>query len=251
MKRLAALALAAVCAAPPAFALDLLVPAYFYPGGKVNYWAQLATAASHANVTAILNPASGPGASADPNYTTAVTNVRTAGGKVIGYVASGYSARAIGDVKADIDKYVAMYPVDGFFIDEMTNDAGAAHLDFYQSVYNYIKALNPAYVVVGNPGTSTVEIYASLPVADQLVVFESSVKAYKKYVPSAWQSNYAANRFAHIVYGAGKGDVAKDVNGALAKRAGAIFLTSDKLPNPYDTLPSFWGAEVTDAAAVR
>jgi hypothetical protein len=249
MKRLAALVLAAPFAAPPAFALDLLVPAYFYPGGKVNYWTQLAASAPHANVTAILNPASGPGASADANYTAAVTNVRVAGGKVIGYVSTRYAARPLGDVTADINTYAALYPVDGFFIDEMTNDADSAHLAFYQSVYNYIKALNPAYVVVGNPGTSTLETYASLPVADQLVVFEGSVKAYAKYVPSAWQSNYAKSRFAHIVYGAAKGDMGKDVSAAAARRAGAIFVTSDRLPNPYDTLPAYWANEVSAAAA--
>jgi hypothetical protein len=249
MTRRAALALAALLAAPCAFAVDLLVPAYFYPGGRHNYWPQLASAAPNASITAILNPASGPGASLDANYAAAVSTFQAAGGKAIGYVSTRYAARPLSEVTADINTYVALYPVQGFFIDEMTNDADSAHLAFYQSVYNYIKALNPAYVVVGNPGTSTLEVYASLPVADQLLVFEGSLRSYRTYVPAAWQAGYAANRFAHVIYGAGKSDMSRSVAGASARGAGAIFVTADRLPNPYDTLPSFWKDEVTDAAA--
>lgn len=247
MKRLAALALAALLAAP-AFAADLLVPAYFYPGGKKNFWPQLAAAASQAPVMAILNPASGPGSVTDPNYTAAVAAVRAAGGKVVGYVSSSYTNRAIGDVTADINKYVAMYPIDGFFIDEMTNDADSGHLAYYQTVYNYIKALNASYFVVGNPGTNIPEAYAGLPVADQFVVFEGSDKSYRNYVPAAWQSGYAAGRFAHIVYGASKGSMSKHLANAAARGAGAIFVNGDKLPNPYDTLPNYWKDEVGAAA---
>lgn len=249
MNRPVALALAIALAAPAAFAADLLVPAYFYPGGRHNYWPQLATAASTASVTAILNPASGPGASADPNYVAAIASVRSAGGKVIGYVSTRYAARPIGEVTADINTYVALYAVDGFFIDEMTNDADSSHLAFYQSVHDYIKGLDAAYTVVGNPGTTTLEIYASLPVADQLVVFEGSDKSYARYAPAAWQAGYARSRFAHIVYGASKGAMARDVAGAAGKGAGAVFVTADKLPNPYDTLPAFWADEAAAAAA--
>lgn len=246
MKRAALLAALAL-AAPCALALDLLVPAYFYPGGRTNYWATLAASAPGATITAILNPASGPGASQDPNYVTAVNNFRAAGGKVIGYVSTSYSARLLTDVTADINKYVALYAVDGFFIDEMTNDGDSGHLAYYQSVHDYIKGLNSSYTVVGNPGTSTLEAYTA--VADQLVVFESSAKSYGRYTPSAWQSGYPASRFAHIVYGANKATMLKEVAGASSKGAGAFFVTADKLPNPYDTLPAYWSSEVSAAAA--
>lgn len=248
MRRLALLALAAAFAAP-SFALDLVVPAYFYPAGKKNFWPQLATAAAHAPVVAILNPASGPGSVTDPNYTAAIANVHQAGGKVIGYVSTRYSARPLNEVTADINAYISMYAIDGFFIDEMTNDAAGAHIDFYQSAYNYIKAINPAYVVVGNPGTNTLEAYASLPVADRFVVFEGSAASYGHYAPAAWQAGYAKSRFAHIVYGSSKAQMTKDVAAASAKGAGAIFVTTDKLPNPYDTLPAYWADEAAQAAA--
>jgi hypothetical protein len=144
---------------------------------------------------------------------------------------------------------VAFYPVQGFFIDEMTNDTDTTHVQFYQSVYNYIKGLNPQYVVVGNPGTSTAEIYASLPVADKLVVFEGSAASYASYVPSPWQAPYGPGHFAHIVYGASRSQMSKSMSGAAARGASNLFITSDKLANPYDTLPAYWMDEVGRAAA--
>jgi hypothetical protein len=249
--RLIAFSLALATAALAARAEELLVPAYFYPvvTRRVDYWGELAATASKAPITAILNPASGPGAAADANYASAISRVQTAGGKVIGYVSSSYANRALSDVVADINKYVAFYPVQGFFIDEMTNDTDTTHVQFYQSVYNYIKGLDPQYVVVGNPGTSTAEIYASLPVADKLVVFEGSAAAYASYVPSAWQASYANGQFAHIVYGASKSQMTKIMNGAAARGASNLFVTSDKLANPYDTLPPYWLDEINRAAA--
>src|SRR5436309_12085925 len=107
--RLIALSLALAAAASAAHAEELLVPAYFYPvaSRKADYWGELATTAPKAAITAILNPASGPGASVDPNYTSAISRLQTAGGKVIGYVSSSYTNRALSDVVADINKYVA------------------------------------------------------------------------------------------------------------------------------------------------
>jgi hypothetical protein len=243
------LSLFALASAMPAQAVDLLVPSYFYPGGRTNYWLKLDSAAPRAHVTAILNPASGPGSSADANYVNAVTQLHAAGGKVIAYVSTRYTARALSDVTADIDRYLAFYPVDGFFIDEMTNDTVTAHVQFYQSVYNYIKGLNAQYTVVGNPGASTQEIYLSLPVADQLVVFEGSASAYASYAPSSWQVSYDKSHFVHMVYNASKTQMTKYMANAGAREAGSLFVTSDRLPNPYDTLPAYWSDEVTAAAA--
>jgi len=249
--RLIAFLLALASAASAVQAEELLVPAYFYPvvTRRGDFWGELAASAPKASITAILNPASGPGAAVDPTYVSAISRLQTAGGKVIGYVSSSYATRALSDVVADINKYVALYPVQGFFIDEMTNDTDITHVQFYQSIYNYIKGLNPQYAVVGNPGTSTAEIYASLPVADKLVVFEGSAASYASYLPSAWQASYGKGPFVHIVYGASKTQMTKIMNSAAAHGANNLFVTSDKLANPYDTLPSYWTDEVNRAAA--
>ncbi|MCM2494221.1 spherulation-specific family 4 protein [Burkholderia glumae] len=233
-------------------AADLVVPAYFYPSGSgATAWNTLATNAASVPLTAIVNPNSGPGTAADPAYTGAIAKLRAAGGKVIAYVHTSYGARPLSDVTADINKYLAFYAVDGFFIDEMANDATTAHVQYYQSLYNYIKGLSPNYQVVNNPGTTLPEIYASLPVADRFVVYENKQANYAGFVPNAWQAAYGADRFVHIVYNASASQLTGVLQLAVTNGAGGIYVTSLKLPNPYNGLPSYWSQEVLAVAALN
>ena len=246
------LAAGGLAGAQHANAEGLLVPSYIYPSGSgATQWNALATAATSTATTVILNPNSGPGTTQDSNYVAAVANVHAAGGKVIGYVSTSYAQRALSAVVQDIHTYLTLYQVDGFFIDEMTADSTTAHIQFYQSVYNYIKGLSPNYTVTGNPGTNVPEIYASLPVADQLVVFEDSAKHYTSYAPLAWQANYPTSRFAHIVYAASATQMQTFVQNASNKGAASVFITNKTLPNPYGALPTYWSQEVSDAAAAK
>ena len=90
----------------------LLVPAYFYPSGAgLDDWNRLARDAGSINIEAILNPASGPGTTQDPNYVAVVNKLRTAGGRVFGYVSTQYGDRDMTDVKNDIDKYILFYNI--------------------------------------------------------------------------------------------------------------------------------------------
>lgn len=228
---------------------NLIVPAYFYPGSTGGYWNQLATAAKSVQTIAILNPNSGPGTTADPSYLQAINALHAASGKVYGYVHTSYGKRLSTEVANDINTYLAYYPVDGFFIDEMTSDASAASLGYYQNLYNYIKGLNSGYGVTGNPGTSVPEAYASLPVADRLVVFESSAKAFSSYRPATWQANYPAERFVNMVYAASKTQMQEVVQFAAAHGINNVYVTSGFGSNPYGALPSYWGAEVSQAGA--
>lgn len=240
---------AALCACGIARAADLVVPAYFYPSGAgAAAWRTLAANAPSVRLTAILNPDSGPGSAADPAYTAAVAALRAAGGKVIAYVHTSYGQRPLSAVTRDIHAYLAFYPVDGFFIDEMANDASTAHVQYYQAIHDYIKALSAGYQVVDNPGTNLPEIYGSLPVADRFVVYEDTQAHYAAYRPDAWQAAYPADRFIHIVYDAPAAKLAGDVAFAAAQHAGGVFVTTRRLPNPYGGLPSYWPTEV---AAVK
>ena len=139
-------------------ATSLVVPSYFNATGSVANWNSLVTSARKVPTTAILNPNSGPGVKEDPNYAAAVAKLRAAGGKVLGYVSTSYGKRSLSAVVADINTYVALYKVDGFFIDEMTSDSQMSHIQFYQSIYNYIKGLNATYSVTANPGTNIPEL---------------------------------------------------------------------------------------------
>jgi hypothetical protein len=229
---------------------SLVVPSYFNATNSVAQWNSMtATAARKIPVTAILNPNSGPGTAEDPNYAAAVTKLRAAGGKVLGYVSSSYGKRPLSAVIADINRYVALYKIDGFFIDEMTNDNVISHIQFYQSIYNYIKGLKSTYSVTANPGTNIPELYASLPTADQFVVFESNAKAYAKYQPLAWQANYPKSRFVHMVYNVTAAQMQGVVDYAKSHGAGGVFITQLAGGNPYKALPAYWDGEAAAVAA--
>ena len=234
--------------------LTAIVPAYFYPsgGGLTGYWADLNAAAARIPVTAIMNPGSGPGTFQNSDYVSAVNNLRTAGGKVIAYVSTSYGSRSSTVVKADIDKYVNWYNIDGIFFDEMTNSGTNGTLNYYGDLYDYVKAINPTWEVMGNPGTSTTESYLTRPVADSLLVFENVGANYPGYTPSSWNFNYDPGAIGHLVHTtASQSDMLAYLDLAVQRNAGQVYITNDVLGNPWDTLPSYWDAQVDRIEAIN
>jgi len=224
--------------------LGIMVPAYFYPtsGG---YWNSLDSAASRVPLIAILNPNSGPGTSQDSNYVQALANLHQAGGKVTAYVHTSYGTRPLADVESDINLYLSFYEVDGFFIDEMTDDDSTTNLNYYAAVYQYIKAKNANYSVTGNPGSNTKQDYITQPTADSLMIFEDDGTNYPGFVPSSWVAQYPVQQFVHLPYDVATATTMSNYVGlAVSRKAGWIFITDDTLPNPYGTLPSYWTNEV-------
>jgi Spherulation-specific family 4 len=228
-----------------------LVPAYFYPSGTgLGAWNRLTSDAGSIKIEAILNPASGPGATRDPKYVDAVNRLRTAGGHVLGYVATNYGNRDMTSVTKDIVTYRLFYNVDGIFIDEMANTQ--ERLSYYERIYKYIKSVASDFKVIGNPGMPyTVEGY--LGAADTLVIFEGSIALFADFRPlvtAPWVANYPRERFANIVYGAtSETDLIRALDKAGQTRAGSVFITDGRLPNPYRGLPAYWAQEVATIRA--
>ena len=225
---------------------NILVPAYFYPSSitSLSYWDELTGAASHTQITAIINPNSGSGIAANSDYTTAINNFRAAGGKAIAYVHTNYGMRDKAEVLAEVNLYKSFYGIDGIFLDEMSNKNN--DLNYYQSLYGSIKLINPNYSVFANPGTNTAESFLSA--ADVLVTYENDPASsnYVSYVPEVWTQNYAANRFAHLFYNVPNlEDMLSLAMLADGKNVGYTYFTDDVLPNPWDTLPTYWDAEVS------
>ncbi len=76
-------------------------------------------------------------------------------------------------------------------------------------------------------------------------MFESDNADYPGYSPSPWNLSYDAGHFANLVYDVPTAAAMQaDINQAVADHAGNAFVTDDTLPNPYDTLPSYWDQEV-------
>jgi len=134
----------------------------------------------------------------------------------------------------------------------MTDDADTNHLNYYATLYQYIKSQNARFTVAGNPGTGTVEAYLGQPVTDLLMTFEDESTNYPGYVPSGWVTNHLARQFIHVAYGLTNATtMSNDVNLAITRNAGWIYFTAAVLPNPYDTLPAYWTNEVSLVQALN
>ncbi|MCA9258760.1 MAG: hypothetical protein KDA61_06155 [Planctomycetales bacterium] len=238
-------------ATPAAYGdFDIVVPAYFYPTNN-GPWDDLADAAGSAPITAIMNPASGPGTQQDANYVTAVNALRAAGGRVIAYVHTSYGARDLATVLQEIDRYDAFYEIDGIFLDEMANTGPAERLDYYRSIYDYVKGIDPLWEVMGNPGTNTLQQYLTWPAADRLVVYEREGSFYPGHAEDAWNHDYDRSHFVNLVHTEGATALADDLTLAKARNVGGIYITDDVMNNPWDRLPSYWTSEVAAVAQLN
>jgi hypothetical protein len=232
--------------------LRLLVPAYFYPSGEgQRFWDALGEAARRVPVTAIMNPASGPGragAGPDPRYTAVIKSARGAGVKVIGYVSTDYARRAAEVVNEEADRYRTLYPgIQGIFFDEQSS--GAAQGPYYRALYQHVKTRDPDALVVTNPGTSMAAEYLDAPATDVACIFENS-HGFDSYQPPDWVTQRRRDQTAALCYNVPDAvGMRHCLDLALNRNLGWIYVTDDGGRNPWDTLPSYWAKEVAAVGA--
>jgi hypothetical protein len=253
-------AVAAVAALAPAHARAAwgtdnqhqLVPAYFYPDwwNSPNNWTRMCDAMNRTRgaSTAVMNPNSGPGAGANPDYVHVIAGCHARGQHVIGYVHTSYAARSLAAVRSEIDAYYAFYPgIDGIFVDEMSNDSRTR--SYYRSVYQYIRGKPLPHDVVGNPGAvASTAWQLSTPVADAVIVFEGTAAAYAGWSPPSWVRNQVASRISNLVFSTpDEAAMRQACASSKSKNAGSMYVTDDVLPNPWDTLPggAYWTNSVS------
>jgi hypothetical protein len=225
------------------------IPSYFYPDGDGanGLWYQMEAAFPTVGL-AIINPNSGPGDAINQDYVHQVVRSQAAGLTVMGYTHTSYGTRDQSQVLSEIDKYYDWYKVDGIFLDEVSTDCNYAD-SYYKGLYDYIKAKTSVkgQLVVLNPGTRTRECYLS--VGDILLTFEDTFLVYRQITwPPGWEANYPTDRFWHLVIRAGTTEDMKDaVSLSKQRHAGWVYVTPDRGPNPWDTLPSepYWSEELT------
>ena len=245
--------------------IDIVVPAYFYPSFSGSDWDRLTSAAqSGVAITAIMNPGSGPGTASNSDYVNAIGRFRAAGGKVLGYVPSGYlgdavnagstcrpasgSNYSVNDIVSCASRYQSFYTVDGIFVDEFgkpaTGASDAAVLGFYQQVYAGLINTNASWQIVGNAGTDPVQGLlrsGNSGAANRLVTFENDGAAFTAATSAAWTQTGSAQPFIQILYNV---SATADLNALIAQVAArnisGLYITDDVLPNPYDTLPVYW-----------
>ena len=142
-------------------------------------------------------------------------------------------------VENQINEYRSWYHVNGIFLDQMSADSSTAHLQSYETIYQYAHGLQANFTVFGNPGTiPETSSYASLPIADVLVNFEDDNTNYSTFTPPAWQASYPASRFANIVYSVPTvAAMQTDVTFAAHHDTGWLYLTDGD--DSYGALPSY------------
>ena len=215
-----------------------IVPLYTDPTDSS--WTVIASAAqSHptVRVVAIINPNSGPTASADQSYATGIPMLQSSGVHVIAYVATGYASRPPGDVQHDIDLYHSQYPsLEGIFFDEAAvYEAG--HETLYMQYAQYARSAGLSFVVA-NPGTAPMSQY--IPLFDVTMVYETGGEADPASLAMWACQPHSVGAFAYgipTLDPAYVTSVRTDVNW--------IYLTNDTLPNPYDTLPPYFSDLLT------
>lgn len=269
------MAFATISSVANAGMIDIIVPAYADPnsGGGPLMWSSLVATARDPSrqfqLHVILNPASGPGTPADTRYLDAsgnglVRDLRDAGAIVDGYVDTSNGARAIADVKADIDAYLkGQYAgfVRGIFFDQMSNDL--ANVGYYKELNDYVKMIQADAHTFGNPGTTfttnptgqttfTAQDYVNS--LDTIMSFENSASQYAtNYTSFPYLEGLDPKKIAHIVHTNPTWDRSL-LDTAASRGAGYLYVTDDVFidplkDNPYDTLTSYWGRFTADVSA--
>src|SRR3989442_772848 len=99
-----------------------------------------------------INPASGPGSAPRADIADAITQLKSAGAVVTGYVPTKYGERTIENVEAMISAYQKLYPnLDGIMFDEVSGSS--SEFTYYQTISNYARSLGFSYIRA-NPGDS-------------------------------------------------------------------------------------------------
>jgi hypothetical protein len=225
-------------------ALRVLVPAYFYPVTNSPWTRLSAVAAAHpGRITVIGDPYNSPGLAFDASYAAAFADFRAHGGTLLGYVYTSYATRPLAAVLADMDQWLAWYPLDGFFVDEMANTPGQFE-SYYRAIYQHARALIPDAPVVGNPGTSTAPSYLvwqGKRVASTVCIYEGG-SGFSTWQSDAWVKALPRQNFYVLPYATPASGWQATVDHAFAENCGWVYVTDDVMPNPWDTLPAYFEA---------
>jgi len=163
--------------APATWKMGSIVPLYSHPtnwilaGPLTAAWQRVIDAKKSygaVQIAAVVNPASGVGASVSGDYTKGIKALKDAGVLVLGYVSTRYTNRSLVEVKDEIQRWKTMYPdVAGIFFDEQANYGGKEQ--YYKDATAYAKSLGFMFTV-GNPGANTIASY--LDTVDLVLIYE-------------------------------------------------------------------------------
>ncbi len=248
---ISAIVLGALSLAGSAAAQGIAIPSYATPGSKTwNTWA----ASPQAVKIMIINADNGDDTTFSSSTLAAVHAAQSAGITVLAYTYTEYGERNPATVMQKIAAAETNYLVNGIFLDQAPTSCTAAtpfsetNLQYYQNLSNYIHTQYNG-VVVMNPGTPP-PTNCWMTAADILVTWENSgLTSYQhSYAEMSWMQSYPANRFWNLLYSVSKQkDMQTAFSLAAQRNVGLIYVTSAGGSNPWDSIPSYWSAEVSQA----
>jgi len=244
---LSAIGSAPAASAAPSHRIQIDVPLYSDPASA---WSTV-TKAGPAIDMIVFNPSSGPGDSPLPIYQSLLTLAQAEGISVIGYVPTAWAGGAVSIAQAEawITEYYSWYGVDGILLDETNDTCASAPLNYYTTLYNFVKQQAGADLVVLNPGTVTGDCYAKI--SDILVTFEDTYANYLQYQPPGWMASYPGSHFLNIILDTPAADVENAIDLAVSRGAYRVYVTDMGAngTDPYSSLPSYFGFEVSYVSA--
>ncbi|MGI0020392.1 MAG: spherulation-specific family 4 protein [Nitrososphaera sp.] len=235
----------------------LLVPLYSWPVKYINgqrmlsdSWQTLYNTASanpNLRIMMILNPDNGnfglgsglltqeqmASAQANPDILWAAQKMQSAGVVITGYVYTDYAARDSEICKQRIDLYKRLYGTIGIHFDQMSNVAG--NESYYSNLDAYVKSTGMTFTM-GNPGTSSPESYVGT--VNTIIVYENKgLPTISTLQARTFNGKYDKNNFGAIPHTVARYDAtwvaqAREVTGY-------IYVTNDRMPNPWDTLSRY------------
>jgi hypothetical protein len=208
----------------------LLVPLYAYPATDPEAWATVAANAGSV-LGLVLNPSSGPGAEAEPEFVAAAAALRAAGVPLLGYVDTDYGWRSHREIVTDIERYQDWYRVDGVFLDQV--GSAPELLPHYRRLAVASRSLEAPQVVF-NPGVHPHPGYAEA--ADLLITFEGTWAEHQRLRAPAWTAAFPARRFGHLVHGTPAALCAEVPAAARQRHADISYATPGTGPNPWAVL---------------
>lgn len=233
----------------------VIIPMYIYPSDaytNTNYngLIDLAKEYRHVPTVVAVNPSNGPGTVVDGNYAAVIRRMVGADIVVLGYVSTAYMVTSLATVKADVDKWVELYPnIRGIWVDELKNFADEGDdpysiddiIAYYGELNRYIKEVANLDFAFINPGTTYDYRIWQANCGDVYAIYESADYPTETVMKQDGafegalieQPTHTKCALVHTASWSAP-DVA-----LLRKYYGWIFVTDDVMPNPFDAMTPF------------
>jgi hypothetical protein len=193
--------------------MKTLLPGYTWPGNDAVWDRLLALPPG----IAVINPASGPGTSRSPLWTSRIAQLVERGWQLTAYVATHYLQRPLLDMTREVTAYRSWYPpVTGVFYDEWPS-SGVGVLEAGVLLEQMATRLGGPCIV--NPGVEVPGRWFGVLAKTIIVTYEGPADVYRR-APLGFANE------AHIVYACP--DPAPTITAPWG------YTTWDDIPNPWD-----------------